>query len=129
MREERFMFKLFQINPTEAQYDRVNQLGWTDAMMEMPIIEAAQSVKMGGSKAWNEIYVKHYAHVSNIDTTDAEEAFLWHNNPSGNPVFEEKIERFASQYSMSVGDVIVDESGKALIVDGCGFSEVTGEFV
>lgn len=118
------MYRLFQIQPSREQYDRVNELGWYEAMQEMPIIEASQSLRMAGSEAYVTEYDQYFEHVSDIDVTDLEQAFHVHNMQD-----ESKIKRYGPQHSMSVGDVLVGEYGDVHMVDGFGFTQLMSSFV
>lgn len=125
------VFKLFQIQPTREQYDRVNELGcWTKAFEEMPIIEASQALRMGGSEAYVTDYDKYFTHVADIECEAVsvdealEEAFNIHNMQK-----EESIKRYGSQHSMSVGDVLVGEFGDVHIVDKFGFVQLMSSSV
>ena len=118
------MYRLFQIQPSREQYDRVNELGWYEAMQEMPIIEASQSLRMAGSAAYVTEYDQYFEHVSDIDVTDLEQAFHVHTRQD-----ESKIKRYGPQHSMSVGDILVGEHGDVHMVDGFGFTQLMSSFV
>jgi hypothetical protein len=120
-------FRLFQIAVPDEEFDAVNDLGWSEAMAKFPRVEASQAVRVGGSKAFVPQYNQYYVNVSDIEATDLENAFFVHNNPFGDDSLEEQITRYAKQYSMSVGDILVDEDGKSFIVDNFGFEEVDFE--
>ena len=117
-------FRLFQIAVPRSEYDAVNEMGWTEAMAKFPRVEAQQAVRIGGAKAYVSEYSQYYVNVSDIEANDLENAFFVHNNPFGNEALEEQITRYAEQYSMSVGDILIDEDGKSFIVDGFGFKEI-----
>lgn len=117
-------FRLFQIAVPRSEFDAVNDLGWSEAMAKFPRVEASQAVRMSGATGYVSEYSQYYVNVSDIEATDLENAFYIHNNPFGDESLEEKITRYAQQYSMSVGDILVDEDGKSFIVDNFGFEEV-----
>lgn len=117
-------FRLFQIAVPDEEFDAVNEMGWSEAMAKFPRVEASQAVRIGGAKAYVSEYSQYYVNVSDIEANDLENAFFVHNNPFGDEALEEQITRYAEQYSMSVGDVLVDEDGKSFIVDGFGFKEI-----
>lgn len=117
-------FSLYQIHLTAEERAESNEMGRTRALLEMPIIEAQLATSMGGVEAMLPEYEQFYTEVSVITAKDEEDAFYVHNNPYGKPELEEQIERFSMQHSMSVGDILVTESGKAMMVDGFGFSEI-----
>lgn len=118
------MFKLFQILPSREQYDRVNELGWTKAFEEMPIIEASMALRMSGSDAYVTEYDQYFEHVADIAVDSLEEAFHAHNIED-----ESKITRYGSQHSMSVGDVLVDEFGGVHMCDNIGFTQIMSSFI
>ena len=107
-------YEIFQIQLTNAQIDEVNT-----------------------SKDYPEFYTKYlnttfrpsadrivsardmYSKVAVIEATSLEDVF-----DIGNIGPESAIERLAPMHSLSVGDVVVDESGKAMFVDSFGFGEV-----
>lgn len=118
------MFKLFQIRPTREQYDRVNEIGWTQAFEEMPIIEAWQALRMGGSDAYVTEYDQYFEQVADIAVDSLEAAFHAHNMED-----ESKITRYGSQHSMSVGDVLVDTFGGVHMCDNIGFTQIMSSFI
>ena len=118
------MFKLFQIRPSREQYDRVNELGWTKAFEEMPIIEASTALRMSGSKAYVTEYDQYFEHVADIAVDSLEAAFHAHNIED-----ESKITRYGSQHSMSVGDVLVDQFGGVHMCDNFGFTQIMSSFI
>jgi len=118
------MYRLFQIRPTEEQYELVNEFGWSKACEDIPIIEASQALRMGGSEAYVTEYDQFFEHVSDIDVRDLEQAFHVHNMQD-----ESKIKRYGPQHSMSVGDVLVGEYGDVHMVDGFGFTQLLSSAV
>lgn len=101
---------VFQIN-----YDRNEENNFQN--------HAAQTVKLFGSKRWDDAYWNCYTPVATVYTDDLEESFevmnLW-NRP-------EMVERHVpTMYSMSVGD-IVKRDGQFYMVDPIGFTPVTVE--
>ena len=68
------------------------------------------------SDAWENGF---YTHVSNITAENLEDVFH-----VGNMGPEENIERLSRMYSVSVGDIVEDETGKQSVVDKDEFSEV-----
>lgn len=117
-------YSLYQIQLTAEEISEANEMGRGRAMLEMPILEAEMATSMGGSEAMLPEYEQFYTNVSVITARDLEDAFYVHNNPHGLPELEEQIERFSRQHSMSVGDIVVTESGQAFMVESFGFAEV-----
>ena len=117
-------FSLYQIHLTAEERAEANEMGRGRALLEMPIIEAQLATSMGGVEAMLPEYEQFYTLVSVITARDLEDAFYVHNNPHGLPELEEQIERFSMQHSMSVGDIVITESGKAMMVDSFGFGEI-----
>jgi hypothetical protein len=60
-----------------------------------------------------------YKPVAKIEAADLDEVF-----DIGNIGPEESITRLAPMHSVSVGDVIVDEQGRAVVVDSIGFTPI-----
>lgn len=118
------MFRLFQLDVPRTEFDAVNEMGWTEAMIQYPRIEAHMALTTGGSESWVSDYDQFFKHVADIDVRATEDAFLIHNNPLGREDFEERITRHAPQHSMSVGDILVGESGDVHMVDSVGFTQL-----
>lgn len=68
--------------------------------------------------------IEHYVHVANLDVDTLDEAF-----EVGNIGPEEKYTRFARMHSVSVGDILVTESGSTHVVAGFGFDEIEPQFM
>ena len=117
------MFRLFQLDVPRSEFDAVNEMGWTEAMSQFPRIEAHMALTTGGSEGWVSDYDQFFKHVADINVRDLEDAFLVHNNPELFQ-FEERITRYDSQHSMSVGDILVGEYGDVHMVDNCGFTQL-----
>lgn len=114
------MFKVYQIQVPREQFDEVNKIGWTEAMVKFPAVEAHMACTMNGSEGFvSEAHSQFYQHVCNIDASDLEDVFR-----IGNVGPEEAIERLAPMHSVSVGDIVVNDIGEAFIVDGFGFEPV-----
>jgi len=117
-------FKLYQIRLIAEEIQEANEIGRERALLEMPVIEAQFATRMGGVEAMIPEYAQFYTLVSEITAHGEEDAFYVHNNPHGKPELEAQIKRFSAQHSMSVGDILVDESGKAMMCDATGFGEL-----
>ena len=117
------MFRLFQLDVPRSEFDAVNEMGWTEAMSQFPRIEAHMALTSGGSEGWVSDYDQFFKHVADINVRDLEDAFLVHNNPELFQ-FEERITRYDSQHSMSVGDILVGEHGDVHMVDPMGFTQL-----
>tara|TARA_B100000900_G_scaffold334290_1_gene295576 strand:- start:128 stop:454 length:327 start_codon:yes stop_codon:yes gene_type:complete len=63
--------------------------------------------------------IKHYEHVANLDVETLDEAF-----EVGNIGPEEKYTRFARMHSVSVGDILVTDSGSTYVVASFGFDPI-----
>ena len=113
------MYKLFQISVPSEQYDEVNKLGWSEAMVKYPLIEASQALRMSGSEAYVTEYDALFTHVADLDADNLEEAFRLHNFQE-----EDKITRYAKQHSLSVGDICVGEYGDVHICDNFGWTQM-----
>ena len=113
------MYKLFQISVPREQYDEVNKLGWSEAMVKYPKIEASQALRNSGSEAYVTEYDALFTHVADLDADNLEEAFRLHNFQE-----EDKITRYAKQHSLSVGDICVGEYGDVHICDNFGWTQM-----
>lgn len=63
--------------------------------------------------------IKYYEHVANLDVETLNEAF-----EVGNIGPEEKYTRFAPMHSVSVGDILVTDSGSTYVVASFGFDPI-----
>jgi hypothetical protein len=105
------MMKLFQINLSDADADRVNA-----GERDLPQYVACCDAMMGDFPGQS-----FYQHVADIESTDLDYAFY-----VGNVGPEELIKRYAPMHSVSVGDVLVTEYGVAFMVKPVGFEAVEG---
>jgi hypothetical protein len=101
-------FSLFQINLTDDDYEIAEYKNRYLNVIMSPTPEAILEAKS--------LYMK----VAEIDANNLDEVF-----EIGNIGPEKNIKRLKPMHSVSVGDVIVDESGKAFFVDNYGFGSVT----
>ena len=112
-------FKLYQIHLTDAEIDLINAEGH-DAVhkqsLKLDMNLRKNDTGMVASDAFNRGY---YTHVSNITADDLNGVFH-----TGNMGPEENIERLSSMYSVSVGDIVEDETGKQSVVASFGFKDV-----
>ncbi len=113
-------FKLYQIHLTDAEIDLINEEGH-DAVHK-------QSLKLNMSRPGNKDTGRvakdafnrgYYTHVSNITADSLEGVFH-----VGNMGPEENIERLSRMYSVSVGDIVEDATGKQSVVANFGFEEL-----
>jgi len=63
-----------------------------------------------------------YVHVADLDTSSLDDAFT-----IGNIGPEDKYTRHAPMHSVSVGDILVDETGQAHVVATFGFDEIESD--
>jgi hypothetical protein len=104
-------YSVFQIEITEDLINRVNR-------GENPPEYTAYMEAMLGN--WSRgMALNLYKKVSEITAQSLDEVF-----EIGNIGPEENIHRIGSMHSISVGDIIQDETGKRYVVDSFGFSEV-----
>lgn len=85
--------------------------------------EAIRDV-MCGLRAPQHWKAGRYEHVANVKDDDLEAAFMVMNRWTN--ADEALVERLAPLHSLSVGDVVVDETGKAHLVASFGFEPVEG---
>tara|TARA_B100001778_G_scaffold206871_1_gene170947 strand:- start:39 stop:383 length:345 start_codon:yes stop_codon:yes gene_type:complete len=111
-------FKLYQIHLTEAEYNKVNAEGRDSVPKHIAHLDMSFSEDTGAlaKKAMNNNW---YTHVSNITASSIEKVF-----EVGNIGPEENIERLAPMYSVSVGDVVEDETGSQFVCASFGWKAV-----
>jgi hypothetical protein len=117
-REHDKMITLLQNNSKREHYDEINDLGWDGVIAKYPAIRAAMDTEMRGSKKFDSKTFEFWSKVAEIDTADLEEAFHIHNCG-----IKEKITRFASQHSMSIGDILFDGTDY-FMCDPEGFAKI-----
>lgn len=124
------MYKLLQNQAVSKFHNEINDLGWEEAAATYPALDAYLKARTGAdltssqTKAFSITFLPHYTHVADIDANTLEDAFHIHNNPMGDEDLEAQITRYTTQHSMSVGDLLVDESGRIYICDTFGFTYV-----
>ena len=112
------MIKLLQNNSKLEHYEEINTLGWGGAIAKFPAIAAAMDTSFDGSKKFDSKTFEFWSKVAEIDTTDLDDAFRIHNCG-----IEEKITRFATQHSMSIGDILFDGTDY-FMCDPSGFEKI-----
>ena len=115
------MYKIFQINLTDAEIDTINESGSHSAVHKNVLrLDIEMSFGKPVGQLVKEAFEKgYYEHVSNITADSLEGVFH-----VGNMGPEENIERFLPMHSLSVGDVVEDAAGKRHMVASFGFEEV-----
>ena len=68
--------------------------------------------------------IQHYKHVANLHVETLDEAF-----EVGNIGPEEKYTRFAPMHSVSVGDILISDSGSTYVVASFGFDLIEPQFM
>ena len=114
-------YKLYQIHLTDDQVDEINSSNEVPAYYQHKLAVTMPFGDDNGAKRINDVETAAYlySHVSNIEAGSLEGVFH-----IGNMGPEENIERLAPMYSVSVGDIVVDEAGIASVVDSFGFLEL-----
>jgi len=115
------IYKVFQINLTDAEVDTINAAGDHGAV---PKNVLRMKINMSYGKPVGHLVKEafekgYYEHVSNITADSLEGVFH-----IGNVGPEENIERFKPMHSLSVGDVIQDKDGMYHMVASFGFDAV-----
>lgn len=114
------MFKVYQNHSVHTHSDYINRVGWEVAAEKYAGVKSHLNTSLSGSKQFKPEDFEYYTHVANVDTDNLDKAFelmnLWEN--------PELIENLGPTRSLSVGDILVDESGKKYMVESCGFWEV-----
>ena len=115
-------YKVYQIHLTDAEYDMVNAKGH-DSVEKQTLKLDMGLMKSDTKSIAQEAFGKgFYTHVSNITASSLDEVFEY-----GNIGPEENIQRLSPMYSVSVGDVIEDESGVKNVVASFGFGTLEKE--
>jgi hypothetical protein len=107
------MIKLYQIRITREESREINAAANPHAI---PKYKAHCDASMLGQYPGRDFY----EHVADLDVAGLDEAFQ-----VGNIGPEEKITRHAPMHSVSVGDVLVTEFGRAFVVASFGFNQLT----
>jgi len=116
---QKMKFTVKQIQIADRVYDQVNRLGHEEAAQTFPEYRAYMDTMFKGSEGYKPEYSEFYKPVCIIEADNLNRAF-----DVGNIGPEENITRLAQMHSVSVGDIIVDEAGKAVMVDRIGFKEI-----
>jgi|FreactTroBogLake_1042271.scaffolds.fasta_scaffold10448_1 hypothetical protein len=114
-------YEVFQIRLADSIYDAVNLLGRTKASELYPDFAAESDVSFFGSKRFKPQYLKYYNKVAEVEADGLEEVFEIGNGYGD----QSKITRLARMHSVSVGDIIRVDTGRYMMVDGIGFTEVS----
>ena len=115
------IYKVFQINLTDAEVDTINAAGDHGAVPKNVLrMKIDMSFGKPVGHLVKEAFEKgYYEHVCNITANSLNGVFH-----VGNMGPEENIERFLPMHSLSVGDVIMDENDMYHMVASRGFEEV-----
>jgi hypothetical protein len=111
-------YAIYQIQLSDAQVDLINAEGHHAvpshiAKMDMSMDFRGEKIADQASDAWDKGY---YTHVCNITAENLNQVF-----ETGNIGPEENIERLSKMHSISVADVIIDETGEMVVVASVGF--------
>lgn len=112
-------FTVHQIQIKRSVYDQVNSLGHEEAAQQFPEYRAYMDTMFRGSKGYKPEYASFYAPVCVIEADNLNRVF-----DIGNIGPEECIQRLAPMHSISVGDIIEDETGVRHMVNSFGFKEI-----
>jgi hypothetical protein len=112
-------YKVFQIKLTDAEVDIINEEGHDAVHKNSLRLDMNLSKNDTAFVAADAFRRGYYTHVSNITAEGLEDVF-----EVGNIGPESSIERLSPMHSLSVGDIVVDETGKKSVVADFGFKEV-----
>ena len=112
-------FKLYQIHFTDAEVDKINADGHDSVHKQSLKLDMSLRKNDTAAIAKEAFELGYYTHVSNIVAEGLEGVFR-----VGNMGPEEQIERLSSMYSVSVSDIVVDETGKKSVVADIGFKDL-----
>jgi hypothetical protein len=118
------MITLFQNQATVTLRNEINALGWDAAFEKYPAVKSAVYTRTHGKEDYTPDQFAYYKKVCNIAAQSLSDAFHAHNNPFDQEELEEKLERFGSQHSMSVGDIVLRDN-VYYMVENCGFAEIS----
>ena len=112
-------YEIHQIKMSSQETNLVNQLGWAEAGLQNPKVRASfeTMVCKNVDKHFRE---GHYTKVALVEADDLEHVF-----EIGNGIPGGKITRLEQMHSVSVGDVIRDETGVYHMVQSFGFGVIT----
>jgi hypothetical protein len=112
-------YKVYQLKIATRVYDYVNEVGHAEAAVKFPEWKVSMDVRFQGSAKWEPSMFAYFSPVCEIDAGDLEEVF-----DIGNIGPEEKITHIGRMHSISVGDIIQDQSGEFHMVDNVGFTKI-----
>jgi len=114
------MFKLLQNHALRQNRNKINELGWEEAIRTIPGVDTHMRCSNYGASKFKAEDIPCYSHVADIEATELDEAFGIHNGH-----IEEKITRYAArQHSMSVGDILIAEDGTLHMCDPEGWTAI-----
>lgn len=113
-------YKVYQNLSLIDCYNLINNLGWEEAAKRSGGVAAAMKCDVSGSSSYDPSMFEFYSYVADIEASDPEEVFSISNRGDR----EELVDRKQRMKSVSVGDIIIDPEGKAVMVDMFGFSSV-----
>ena len=111
-------YKLYQIQLTEAEYNKINAEGHNSVPKHKAKLDMSfnDNVAELASDAFSKGY---YTHVSNIEAEGLEGVF-----EVGNIGPESSIERLGKMHSVSVADVVETPEGVRHVVASVGFEQL-----
>ena len=112
-------YKIFQIKLTDAEVDMINDKGHDSVPKNSMRLDMNLRANDTGKIAAKAFKLGYYTHVSNITADSLEGVF-----DVGNMGPESSIERISPMHSISVGDIVEDETGKMSVVADWGFKDV-----
>lgn len=112
-------YKVYQIQLTDAEIDLINEKGHDAVHKQSLKLDMKMYGEDTGAVAGDAFKRGYYTHVANINADTLEGVFH-----VGNMGPEENIERMSRMHSISVGDIVEDQTGKQSVVADFGFKEV-----
>ena len=117
-------FELYQNEGMSRENSEfINRYGLDNAFERIPAIKSAWDARHKGSKSFKPRNFTHWVLVADIRATDIEDAFYQQNNPYGLQSCEDRLTRYASQWAMSVGD-IVKQGNTDHMCDNVGWTRI-----
>lgn len=113
-------YMVLQVNLDKETRDRVNELGWDGAIEEIPKVKTQLEVSIKGSEVFEKTMASHYEIVGFVEGENLEDACM-----RSNMGYASCIDNFTGNMSsLSIGDILVENSESIWMVDPFGFSKV-----
>ena len=117
-------YKVFQSRLTNAEVEKVNAEGHDSVPKQMRRLDLTMAYNKTDAQKKEMVFeawcAEDFDHVANVTVNSLEDVFCATNAPN----MEKFVERLAPMHSLSVGDVVQDETGRLHLCDNVGFLDV-----